>query len=219
MAISLATYVEASRRQAWLVGLPAWRWEGLTALLTPLFLGAPAVLLPEEADESALAETIVREGTAFVFHDLEPVALAAREAKKEAKRARDVLSAFLLSIQGSFEPDQRRRVGKAFDSPALTVYGLPETGPIFVAHPSWYLDESVGLPLTNAHVVPADPRTGAPIQTLWELVESAEVTVASPMLFCGYEEAEHPDRFVDGRYRTRMIASSDPNGMIYLLGE
>ena len=86
----------------------------------------------------------------------------------------------LLSVPGPFDPDMRRRVGRSFDCPALTMYGSAETGPVFASHPSWYLDESVGIPITNAHVVPVDPRSGAPLQTLWELVECARVSVGSP---------------------------------------
>ena len=128
-----------------------------------------------------------------------------------------MLDAFLLSTSGLFDPGQRQRVGRSFESPALTVFGLPETGAIFASHQSWYLDESVGIPISNAHVVPADPRNGTPIQALWEMVESAEVTVRGPALMCGYEGAEHPERFVDGRFRTGVVASSDANGMIYIL--
>jgi len=99
----------------------------------------------------------------------------------------------------------------------LTLYGLAETGPIFAAHPQWYMDESIGIPVTNAHVVPADPRNGAPIQTLWELVESAEVTVKGPALMTGYENRNDLDYLTEGRFRTGVIASSDANGMIYIL--
>ena len=121
-------------------------------------------------------------------------------------------------VDGPFEPDQRRRVSKSLECPALTFWGTPETGPVFASHQSWYMDESVGLPMTNAHVVPADPRTGEPIQALWELVELAEVTVFSPSLMTGYEEASPEARFAGNRFRTGMMASSDANGMIYLLG-
>ncbi len=121
-------------------------------------------------------------------------------------------------MDGPFDPDQRRRVSKALECPALTFWGMPETGPVFAAHQSWYLDESVGLPMTNAHVVPSDPRTGQPIQALWELVELAEVTVFAPSLMTGYEGHEAPERFAGHRFRTGMLASSDANGMIYLLG-
>ena len=47
-----------------------------------------------------------------------------------------VLAAALLSVDGPFDPDQRRRVGKALECPALTFWGMPETGPVFAAHRS-----------------------------------------------------------------------------------
>jgi hypothetical protein len=105
------------------------------------------------------------------------------------------------------------------------VFGLAETGPVFGSHASWYLDEAVGIPLTNVHVVPADPRTGRPIPTLWELVESAMVTVSSPSVGVdpaaaggdGGEGSGGLARLADGRLMTGVIASSDPNGMVYLL--
>lgn len=219
MALAFHSYLDLQTGQAWMVSLPLHRWEGITSLMLPLYLGAPAVLLPLAADAAAFAETIVREQVAYAFHDLPAVAQFTRDAKKEVKRARKTLLGLLLVVNGPFEPDQRRRAGRGFDCPALTVFGLPETGPIFAAHPSWYLDESVGLPITNAHVVPADLRTGKAIQVLWELVESAEVTIATPALQCRMDDDASRDRIVDGRYRTGMIASSDPNGMIYLLGE
>jgi hypothetical protein len=71
--------------------------------------------------------------------------------------------------------------------------------------------------MTNAHVVPVDPRSGVPVATLWELVESAMVTVWSPQLTVGYDAGAHSERFRDGRFVTGTIASSDGNGMIYLL--
>ena len=72
--------------------------------------------------------------------------------------------------------------------------------------------------MTNAHVVPSDPRSGQPIQALWELVEMAEVTVFSPSLMADREAAVSSGRFAGNRFRTGMMASSDANGMVYLLG-
>ncbi|MCZ7526795.1 MAG: AMP-binding protein [Acidimicrobiia bacterium] len=185
-----------------------------TAVIVPLMAGATLVLA--EPGEPPL-DAIVREGVGYAFMDLDAAFTLTRESKRDVKSVRGVLTALLLSVDGPFDSDQRRRVGRLFEAPALTVYGRPETGPIFASHPSWYLDEAVGIPLSNAHVVPVDPRSGNPIPTLWELVESAMVTVWSPMLTVGYEGDAHPERFRDGRFLTGVIASSDANGMIYIL--
>lgn len=213
-AISLQTFLQAGPERPWLSTFPLSSWQGLYGITAPLMAGATLVLA--EPGEAPL-DAIVREGVGYAFMDLDAAFTLTRESKRDVKSVRGVLTALLLSVDGPFDSDQRRRVGRLFEAPALTVYGRPETGPIFASHPSWYLDEAVGIPLSNAHVVPVDPRSGNPIPTLWELVESAMVTVWSPMLTVGYEGDPHPERFRDGRFLTGVIASSDANGMIYIL--
>lgn len=218
-ALGLVTFLDARAERPWLASLPLSRWEGLTSVLAPLYLGATLVLAPATRDADELVAPIAREGVGFAFTDLDQASEWTREAKRSVKDSRRILQAILLSTQGMFDSDERRRVSRSFECPALTVWGMPETGAVFASHQSWYLDESIGIPMTNVHVVPSEPRTGTPIAALWELVESAEVTLRSPSMMCGYEGAEHPERWVDHRFRTGMIASSDANGMIYLLGD
>ncbi|MEJ2131775.1 MAG: AMP-binding protein [Gammaproteobacteria bacterium] len=210
-AISLATFFHLDRSSSWVSALPLSGWDGVLSALIPLSVGAPLVIV--NGDDDAFAEAIQREEAQYGMHDLEGAVRVTREARRGVRKARDVLSAMLLTVNGPFDPGDRQRVARQFRCSALTLFGLPETGPIFASHPQWYLDESVGIPVTNAHVVPADPRSGAPIRTLWELVESAEVTVKGPALMCDASD----ERFVDGRFRTGVRASSDANGMIYLL--
>jgi len=217
-AVSLATFLTPDPARAWLLCRPLSTWEGLLSLLLPLYLGAP-VIVGSDADSEQFADAIVRHQPGYTLTELTRATRATREAKRSMRKARDVLNLVLLTTEGVFDPGDRERVGKALRCPALTAFGLAETGVIFAAHPQWYLDESIGIPITNAHVVPSDPRNGAPIQTLWELVESAEVTVKGPMLMKGYEDRNDTDYLVGGRFRTGVIASSDANGMIYLLPE
>ncbi len=219
MALSMATFVDADRNGPWLSTLPLSRWEGLMAALIPLYLGAPLIVPAAGSDPDSLLGLISRFQVRFAASDLDSFAYACREAKRSARDARRTLTAALLAVEGPFDPGQRRRVSKALECPALTFWGMPETGPVFAAHQSWYIDESVGLSMSNAHVVPSDPRTGQPIQALWELVEMAEVTVFSPSLMAGYDGADARERFIGNRFRTGMMASSDANGMVYLLGK
>jgi acyl-CoA synthetase (AMP-forming)/AMP-acid ligase II len=214
--ISLVTFLQAQAERSWLASLPLGRWEGLLSVLAPLYLGA-GVVVTNRNDGEGLAESIQKYQPGYAISDLSTATTATREAKRAVKKARSVLDAILLTTEGVFNPGDRQRVAKSFRCASLTLFGLAETGTIFASHPQWYLDESIGIPLTNAHVVPADPRNGAPIQALWELVESAEVTVKGPMLMCGYEGGDNENHFVDGRFRTGIIASSDANGMIYIL--
>jgi acyl-coenzyme A synthetase/AMP-(fatty) acid ligase len=215
-SISLLTFLRSDPEKPWLAVLSLGRWEGLVSILAPLFLGVPVVVAKEGSGE-ALAETIVKFQPGTAVTDLASSVSATREAKRAVKKSRGILDAMVLSTEGLFSPGDRQRVGKSFGTAALTMFGLAETGAIFVSHPQWYLDEAVGIPMTNAHVVPSDPRNGEPIQALWELVESAEVTVKGPALMCGYEGQDSEAQFVDGRFRTGIIASSDANGMIYIL--
>ncbi len=213
-ALSLGSFLQVGAERPWLSTFGLGSWEGIYGVTTALAAGAPLILAP--AGEGAL-EYVVREGVGTAFTDLGSAYQASREAKRDVKAVRGVLGSLVLSTGGMFDPDQRRRVAKMFECPALTTFGMPETGPIFTAHPSWYIDEAIGIPMTNAHVVPVDPRSYTPVQTLWELVESAMVTVYSPMLTVGYDGGAHADRFRDDRFVTGVIASSDANGMIYLL--
>lgn len=216
--LDIITFLDARPGRPWAATLPLSRWEGLVSVLIPLYLGSPLLLTPASGDPEEIVRTAVQHQAGYMFADLDAAAMLTREAKKSVKDARRMMEAVLLATPGMFDADERRRVAKSFESPALTIWGMAETGPIFASHPSWYIDESVGIPLTNVHVVAADPRTGAPLQALWELVESAEVTVRTPgLMYTG--SAGEDARFVDHRFRTGMIASSDANGMIYLLGE
>lgn len=215
-AISMATFLQPTAGAAWLHTCSLDRWEGLLSLLLPLYLGE-AVVLPASTDSEGFAGAVERHRPGYAIVDLSLAAAATRDAKRSVKNARDVLNSMLLATPGLFDPGDRERVGKSFRCPALTFYGLAETGTIFASHPQWYMNESIGIPVTNAHVVPADPRNGSPLQTLWELVESAEVTVKGPALMAGYENRNDLDYLTDGRFRTGVIASSDANGMIYIL--
>lgn len=213
-AISMSTFLALDANRPWLSTLPLSSWEGMHALFVGLDAGATVLLAP--AGEGAL-DAIVREGVGASWWTLDSAVTATRDAKRQVKNMRGVQQALMLSAPKLFDPDDRRRVGKLFGSPALTFFGLAETGPIFASHLSWYIDESIGIPISNAFVVPVDPRSGNPVPTLWELVESAMVSVWCPGMLEGYEGDSHPERFRDGRFLTGIIASSDANGMVYLL--
>ena len=215
-AISMATFLQPEPDASWLMTCPLDRWEGLLSLLLPLYLGE-ALVLPESTDAEGVASAIERHRPGYAVVDFGLAVASTRDAKRTVKQARDILNSMLLATPGVFDPGDRERVGKSFRCPALTFYGLAETGAIFASHQQWYMNESIGIPVTNAHVVPSDPRNGAPLQTLWELVESAEVTVKGPGLMSGYENRNDLDYLTDGRFRTGVIASSDANGMIYIL--
>lgn len=211
-ALGIASFHGLRPEGAWVTAFPLSTWHGVYGLIAPLLAGLTVVLA--EPGEPAL-DAVRREGATWLFAGLDDAFDWTREAKREVKALRGVLGSALLTVDGPFDAEARRRVGRLFECPALTVFGTAETGPMFASHASWYLDEAVGIPLTNMHVVPADPRTGTPLATLWEFVESAMVTVSGPSL-CVASEATLP-WLADGRLMTGVVASSDPNGMVYLL--
>ncbi|MHB8245592.1 MAG: class I adenylate-forming enzyme family protein [Acidimicrobiales bacterium] len=189
-------------------------WQGLYGVLVPLLAGLTVVVAQPGA---GALEAAARESATWLYTDLGDAYRWTHDAKRELKALRGTLGAAVVAVDGPFDSEQRRRLSRMLGCPALTLFGLPETGPIFASHASWYIDEAVGIPVTNAHVVPADPRTGRPLSTLWELVESAMVTVSGPSLCVRWDDRT---RWLgDGRLATGVIASSDPNGMIYLVPE
>lgn len=214
-ALALLAYYDVRRGPAWFCAQPLSSWEGLIGVIFPLLVGTKLVL-PETGE--SLLDPIGQQGVTHALIDLDRISACTRDAKRDVKRLRGQLGSLVLPVSGVFDVDGRRRAGRLFDCPALTLWGTAEVGPVFAAHPSWYLDESVGLPITNAHVVPVDPRSKAPVQTLWELVESALVTVRTPAAMVGYDKNDNvEDPFLDDRFITTTMGSSDANGMIYLL--
>ncbi|MCC7078470.1 MAG: AMP-binding protein [Acidimicrobiia bacterium] len=215
-AVSLSTFLGADRQTSFVVDTPLGTWSGLTAAATALLSGCTLVV--PDAGEPVL-DAVRREGAGYLLIDLEKAAALTREAKRDVKDMRGSLHALLFPTSGMYDIDARKRAGKLFGTNALTVWGLAETGPVFASHPSWYVDESVGIPITNAHVVPLEPRSLRPLSTLWELVTSARVSVRTPGQMAAYDDSTPvPGAFDEaGRFVTSTIASSDANGMIYVL--
>ena len=167
--------------------------------------------------ETAL-DTIIREGVGTSWWTLDSALAATRDAKRQVKNIRGVQQCLMLSTPEAVRPRRAQACRQAVRQPgADRSSACPRPARSSPRHLSWYIDESIGIPISNAFVVPVDPRSGNPVPTLWELVESAMVTVWCPGMLEGYEGDAHPERFRDGRFVTGIIASSDANGMVYLL--
>lgn len=215
-AISLAMYFEFPPEAPWVIDLDPSNWAFSATLGAALHHGSVAVLTPPGDADSFAAAVGAQQYQSVGVMDFQEAFVASRESKRVAKGLRGQLLGLILPVVSSFDASERRRIEKVFDCPSLTVYGLPETGPILASHPSWYLVESAGIPITNADVLPVDPRSGAKIQTLWELVEFAAVNVRSPMLATS-RSSNGSWEPIGGMIATGVAASSDANGMIYLL--
>jgi acyl-CoA synthetase (AMP-forming)/AMP-acid ligase II len=222
-ALSTAAFLGLERAETWLSAMPLWTWEGLYSTLVPLYMGGTAVVCGPDGPTDAIAGPVDDHAVAYALAPFDSLRdLTRGRPRKLADRLKRNLQGLMLSTDRPFPAGERRKARKALDMPILTVFGLAETGPILASHPSWYVDESVGIPVTNVEVQPANPRTGEPLDTNWELLDYATMVIRAPQLMAGYEGAAAQDeqltsRLEDGWFKTWALASFDANGMMYLV--
>ncbi|KKK60467.1 hypothetical protein LCGC14_3024080, partial [marine sediment metagenome] len=222
-ALSLAAFLQLEDPAAWLCSMPLWKWEGLYSVLVPLYLGGTAVVCGEAGAGDHIASAVDDHGVAYTILPYDETRdLARGRPKRLVGSFKRNLRGLMLSVERPFAPGDRRKVRKALDVPVLTVFGLTESGPILASHPSWYIDESVGIPVTNVEVQPANPQTGEPLDTLWELLDYATMVIRAPLVMTGYEGPAAADerlgsRLEEGWFKTGALASFDANGMMYLV--
>jgi acyl-CoA synthetase (AMP-forming)/AMP-acid ligase II len=115
----------------------------------------------------------------------------------------------ILGIEGPFSPGKRRRLARRLGTPVLTLYGRNDLGPAIGSHPTWYLDDAVGIPLPNVDTRPLDPSDGAELTIGWDAVEEAEIGVKSVLAPAGGE--------LSGTWlRTRLMGQVDPTGLYFV---
>ncbi len=115
----------------------------------------------------------------------------------------------ILGIEGPFSTSHRRRLARRLGTPVLTLYGRNDLGPAIGSHPTWYLDDAVGIPLPNVDTRPLDPSDGTELTIGWDAVEEAEIGVKSVMAPAGGE--------LSGTWlRTRMTGQVDPTGLYFV---
>ncbi|HZQ78821.1 MAG TPA: AMP-binding protein [Acidimicrobiia bacterium] len=115
----------------------------------------------------------------------------------------------ILGVEGPFSPARRRRLARRLGTPVLTVYGRNDLGPVLGSHPTWYLDDAMGIPLPNVDTRPIDPAGGAELTIGWDAVEEAEIGVKSALAPAGGE--------LSGTWlRSRMVGQVDPTGLYFV---
>lgn len=214
-ALSWGTFAELKEDEVFLGLQPLHTWEGLYSVLPSLFRGGACLLAAPGA--GTLAPLVRRYRPRYtVLPMADAFALAAdHDVMTEVRTA---LQGVFVSVTGTFRPADRRRLKSALGLPVLTVLGRQDAGPILASHPSWYLDQAVGIPVTNVDVWPLNPATGNPLQVPWEAIERAEIGVKSPMLAVEYDNAEEMrDEIPAAWLRTRLVGMMDPSGFFYLL--
>src|SRR5438067_3423 len=115
----------------------------------------------------------------------------------------------ILGIEGPFSPARRRRLARRLGTPVLTLYGRNDLGPVLGSHPTWYLDDAVGIPLPNVDTRPLDPADGAELTIGWDAVEEAEIGVKSALAPAGGELSAT-------WLRSRLTGQVDPTGLYFV---
>jgi hypothetical protein len=119
----------------------------------------------------------------------------------------------ILAIEGPFSLSRRRRIARRFRTPILTLFGRNDLGPALGSHPTWFLDDAVGIPLPNVDTRPLNPSDGSPLSIGWDAVEEAELGIKSALAPAG------GDLVAEGWLRTRLLASVDPTGLYFFRTE
>ncbi|MGH7896521.1 MAG: AMP-binding protein [Candidatus Binatia bacterium] len=118
----------------------------------------------------------------------------------------------IIGVERAFSLSRRRRLARRLGTPVLTVLGRSDLGPTIASHPTWYLDDSIGIPLPNVDTRPMNPADGTPLNIGWDAVESAEIGFKSSLAPAGGE------LMADGWLRSRLVGEIDPTGSYFLGG-
>jgi hypothetical protein len=118
----------------------------------------------------------------------------------------------LVGVEGPFSVSRRRRLARRLGTPVLTVLGRSDLGPLIASHPTWFLEDAVGIPLPNVDTRPLNPANGEPLNIGWDAVESAELGVKSAHAPAG------GTLVAENWIRTGIRAEIDPTGLYFLRG-
>lgn len=216
-AISWSAFIPFEEKDVILNLQPLHTWEGLFSLFPALFKGATCLIGSLE-DPEKLATSIMSHRCNYTWFSQE-------QARRLLQKPQDVLisklkktlSGLFVSISESFRPRGRKLLKNLLGGvPVLTVFGFPEAGPVLASHPTWYLNEAIGIPVSNVDVWPLNPETGNPLLVPWEAIEYAEIGIKSPMAAVAFETPEKKEaQMREDWLRSYLVANMDPNGLFY----
>jgi acyl-CoA synthetase (AMP-forming)/AMP-acid ligase II len=118
----------------------------------------------------------------------------------------------IIGVEGAFSLSRRRRLSRRLAAPVLTVLGRSDLGPVLASHPTWYLDDAVGIPFPNVDTRPLNPADGTPLNIGWDAVEEAELGIKSALAPAGGTVV------AEGWLRSEWMAEIDPTGLYFLRG-
>ena len=215
-AMAFAAFMELAPPARLVVARPWGSWEALVGLLAPLQAGGAAVLAGS-GDGQSVGEAIAQYDARALWIDTGS-ALGLLEDGPMVAAIRRHCAAVYVTVTGAFPKRLRRQLRRLLRVPVLTVYGYAATGAIAASHPSWYLDDAVGIPMTGVDPVPLDPETGGPVEPPWQLLAHAGIGVRTKALAVDIAATSNGRGFIDkGLFYTGDLGVMDGNGMLYLL--
>lgn len=215
-AMAFVAFMELTPSAKLVVARPWGSWEGLTGLLASLQQGGTAVLAGSW-DGRSVGEALARCDAGILWVDAGP-GLPLLEDSLVVEAVRQHCAAVLITLTEALPKQLRRRLRRLLRVPVLTVYGYPATGAIAASHPSWYLDDAVGIPMTGVDLLPIDPETRSLVEAPWEVLAYAGIGVRSRALATDIAATDHRRTFIEkDLFYTGDLGVVDANGMLYLL--
>jgi hypothetical protein len=205
-SISFIKFFEPVNDSPWLIRGGIFPWLMINAAIGCLLYGVPILIGKSAEDAIVLCE---KYQVSTVVSDLNV------EQDDPLKRSKgDNRIRMILGTGSSVQTDVRRNIANNSKAEVLNVFGCGETGPMLGSHPSWYLQEATGIPFPNMNLIPIDPYTADPIDTLWEFLDEAGILAWSPSVADPVGE-----QYIGNKLITGYHATADPNGMLYILDD
>ena len=132
---------------------------------------------------------------------------------------REVRSNVYVSVSRTLPTHLRRALRRRLRTHVLAVHGYPDCGPISADHASWYLDDSVGIPMVGVDILALNPATDQLSELPWPVLSYAGIGVSSQAIATnrlqlaahGTPAADTPRLYVTGDH-----GLLDSNGMLFL---
>jgi acyl-CoA synthetase (AMP-forming)/AMP-acid ligase II len=215
-AMAFAAFLAVNTKDRLLVARPPASWEALIGLLAPLQAGAAAVAC-DPADRDAVAALVrgLQPSTVWIDEPAAEALLAGHDALADALRA--VRPKVYVSGTG-LRKHVRRALRHRLRAHVLSVYGYPECGPIAASHASWYLDDSVGIPMVGVDLLALNPETGQPSLLPWPVLSYAGIGAKTQSVATNRRTAPAAEMLSADApwYVTGDHGILDSNGMLFL---
>lgn len=215
-AMAFATFIALDTKERLFVVRPPGSWESLIGLLAPLQAGAAATTCnPSDPEAAAASLRFARPRNTWLDSGL--AASLLESPGPLAAALRDTRPNVFVTTSGPYPPHLRRALRHRLRSHVLTVYGFAECGPIAAGHPSWYLDDAVGIPMVGVDVLALNPTTGQPSELPWSVLSYAALGAKTQAVATNRRSALADGGGEGGEwYATGAHGLLDANGMLYL---